>query len=92
MNKLFTIIKVGYSAGIYGCSGEYFFAIIIKDGKIECIKFSGMYGADERIERELKDKGYIYQYIGSDFGKMTRNDYKRFIGEYEALELIKTNF
>jgi hypothetical protein len=90
--KIFTIIKVGYSTGIYGCSGEYFFAIIIKDDKMECIKFSGMYGADERIERELKDKGYKLNYISSDFGKMTRNDYKRFINEYQALELIKTDF
>ena len=89
--KMFSTIKVDYSRGIYGCSGEYFFSILVDGDKMDCLKFSGMYGADDRINSALKVKGYSEHYISSDFGKMVREDYRRFIGEYEALEWIKAN-
>jgi hypothetical protein len=38
----------------------------------------------------LKKNGYIEKYLRSDYGKMTREDYKgRFLSEYEAIEKIK---
>ena len=33
-----------------------------------------MYGAEERIARAMKDKGYEEKYTQSFYGKMTRKD------------------
>ena len=73
MKKQFTISKIGYTVGIYGCSNEYFKAIVI--GKeIKSFLFSGMYGAENTIAKVLRNKGYEEIYTPSIFGKMTRKD------------------
>ena len=89
---MFITLKVGYTSGIYGCSGEQFNTIIINGDKVENILFNGMYGAESRINNALKTKGYEEKYINTNYGKMTRKDAEWFIPEQEALELIKTNF
>lgn len=90
---MFITLKVGYSAGIYGCSNEYFNTIII-DGNskddIWNIPHYGMYGSEERVNSALKDKGYKEVYIPSDYGKIpARNLWKGFISEQQAIEEIK---
>ena len=77
--KHFTIQKIGYTAGIYGCSNEYF-SLIITDTEDKQDKwivqhiFYGMYGAENRIENILKEAGYDQRYIHSIYGRLTRND------------------
>jgi hypothetical protein len=55
--KLYTTIKTGYTAGIYGCSGEYFTTTIITQNKkgldTRIIHFQGMYGAENRVNNVL---------------------------------------
>ena len=86
MQKQFTILKVGYTAGIYGCSGEYF-NLILPDKNIY---FSGMYGADDRVCRMFKDAGWIEHYISSNFGRMTLKETRgRFLSESQAIDEIK---
>ncbi len=89
----FTIIKVGYTAGIYGCSGEYFHCLIDNEKDVTSLFFQGMYGAEERIREELKAKGYEYIYSQSVLGQLKRNDIpkNRFLSEYQAIENIKNN-
>ena len=73
INKWYTIIKIGYSAGVYGCSNEYF--TLIHTDKKEGLKsqsFYGMYGAEERVARMMEDNGYKQKYTHSFFGRMTR--------------------
>lgn len=87
--KQFITLKVGYTVGIYGCSGEYFNTIIIDKDKISQITYRGMYGADERINRALNEKGYKQVYLNTDYGKMTKKDISPiFVSENEALETI----
>ena len=91
--KTYTIIKVGYSSGVYGCSGEYFQAIIIKDDEMLGICFVGMYGVESRISGALKKKGYIEKYIKSGgYGKITGEMKKYAISENEAIEEIEKKF
>lgn len=86
MGKTFSILKVGYTAGIYGCSGEYF-TLLLPNNQIN---FSGMYGADDRICRILKDAGYIEKYASSNYGRMTLKETRgRFLSETQAVEKIK---
>lgn len=87
--KQFTILKVGYTRGIYGVSGEYFNCIIVNNKGIQSIPFQGMYGVESRIARALKEKGYTEVYTPTDYGKMTRKDMLNiFITENEALEAL----
>jgi hypothetical protein len=88
MKKIYTIIKIGYTAGIYGCSNEYFTLIYTdkKDG-FKSVSFYGMYGAEERVSATLKEKGYTQHYTQSFFGKMKRNDItKNCISEHDLLK------
>ncbi len=93
--KQFTTLKVGYTSGIYGCSNEFFTTIYIDTENIDdkrifkFFSFYGMYGAEERVARALKDKGYEEQYIPTDYGKMkTREVWKGFISEQQAIKLV----
>lgn len=92
--KAFTTIKIGYTAGVYGCSGEYFTTIVIDGEEHHSFTFSGMYGAEERIARTLKDLGFKEFYTNSIYGRMTRNDIpkKCIFSEHTAIEHIKNGF
>ena len=91
--KQFTTIKIGYSVGVYGCSGEYFTTIYMNGGKHGSFSFEGMYGADSRINREMEAKGYKQFYTPSFYGKMTKADRTKYIQpEYSAIEYIKGGF
>ena len=72
--KKYTTIKVGYTAGVYGCSGEYFTTIIIDGDKHTSICHYGMYGSEERVNQALNDLGYSQFYTPSDYGKMAKKD------------------
>jgi len=92
MKKQFTTIKVGYTAGIYGCSNEYFTTIITNGKDIHSISHYGLYGSDDRINSYLKDKGYTEKYVPSNYGQLRRKDINKNLqkDEYEAIEYIKT--
>lgn len=88
--KQFTTIKVGYTAGVYGCSGEYFTTIFVDGKKHGSISHYGMYGSEERVNRALKDLGYKEFYCPSSYGRMTKKDIlKCFLSEREAVDTIK---
>lgn len=89
--KIFTTIKVGYTAGICGCTGEYFNTIIVTDRGIENILYYGMFGADERINALLKEQGFEQKYVRSDFGQMKKKDIckRMFLSEGQAIEELK---
>ena len=72
--RVFTIIKTGYTAGVYGCSGEYFTLIMINNKNFSSIKFNGMYGADERVKTYLEKKGYLYFYSNGEYGKLNSRE------------------
>lgn len=87
--KQFTTIKVGYTAGIYGCSNEVFTTITVTNDGIYPLHFYGMYGSESRIAAALKEKGYEEKYTSSRYGRMTRKDITRnFVSEKEVLEEI----
>lgn len=90
--KWFTIIKVGYTVGIYGCSGEYFTVIVNPSSNkwVEGVDFYGMYGSEDRVAHVLKDAGYEEKYSRSNFGRMTLKDVRgRFLSETEAITKLK---
>lgn len=89
-NKWYTIIKIGYSVGVYGCSGEYF-TVVWYDGETpNSQSFYGMYGAEERIGHIFKDAGYSEKYTQSFYGRMTRKDLtKNCVSEYQVIEMLK---
>lgn len=89
MNKIFTNSKVGYSCGIYGCSGEYFKIEIFEDEKVHSYFYTGMYGTEDRVANVLKDAGFREIYTGSRYGQLKGDDKKNFNGEQQVIELIK---
>ena len=96
--KYFTIQKVGYTSGVYGCTGEYFSLVITdatKDNKyITQYFFSGMYGPEERIASILKQAGFDDKHIHSIYGKLTRKDIpqKMMFSEYELARILKAEY
>lgn len=72
--KIATIIKTGYTAGVYGCSGEYFTLIAINGKNHSYIKFNGMYGAEERVRSELEKYGYYFFYTNTEYGKLNSRE------------------
>ena len=92
--KNFTMRKIGYTAGVYGCTGEYF-AVQVNEGEgVKSFVFHGLYGADYRVAGELKAQGYAEKYVPSVYGKLTRNDIpkKAVYDEHSAIELLKGEF
>ncbi len=88
--KTFTIFKVGYSSGVYGCSGEYFQLVYSNSNGLFGIPFVGMYGVEERIASAIKSKGYKDLYIRhATFGKIIGKDKNFFFSEAEAIDKIK---
>ncbi|MEK9207297.1 MAG: hypothetical protein AAB922_02365 [Patescibacteria group bacterium] len=76
--KQFTTIKVGHTAGVYGCSGEYFPLIYTNGSKHGSIHFYGMYGPEGRVSEAMKQKGYKEFYTSSRYGRMVRDDTRGF--------------
>jgi hypothetical protein len=87
----FGIIKVGYTAGIYGNSGEQFVAIYTSKDGLKSYSFEGQYGAESRVAEIFKKAGFKESYISSGgFGKMLRKDAKFFKSEYTAIQELPT--
>lgn len=73
--QLFTTIKTGYTAGVYGNTGEYYTTTLINShGVTTSLKWHGQYGADYRIAEFLKKKGYKEFYTNANYGKLKRDD------------------
>lgn len=86
--KMATIIKTGYTAGVYGCSGEYFTLIAINGKKHSAIKFNGLYGAEERVARELEKYGYNFFYTSGEYGRLNSREIHKptNYSEYDLIE------
>ena len=90
MKKQFTIIKVGYTKGTFGCSNEYFTCIYTDKEGLNAIHFKGLYGTDDRVSRHMEKQGYKINYVQSHYGKMIVKENERFfMGELETIEHIK---
>lgn len=94
--KLYILHKVGYTAGVYGNSGEQFLLVMIDTDRPEndqelSIVFDGMYGHERRVIEPLRSAGYKAIYTPTFFGKATRKDcsYKYVKSENQALEEVK---
>lgn len=89
--KKFTTIKMGYTAGIYGNSGEYFTTIILNDNDEYSIAWQGQYGPEYRMAEVLKAAGYKEFHTRSgDYGKLSKRDAdRRFTDEHKAIQAVK---
>ena len=88
--KKYTTIKTGYTAGIYGCSGEYFTCLIENGDKSRSIHFKGMYGAEDRVNAVLNDAGYKHVWSNCNYGQLRRKDiFPGTLSEYKAIDEIK---
>ena len=90
--KTFTTIKVGYSKGVYGCSGEYLTTILCDSKGMFSFSHYGMYGSDERVNAVLQDAGYTKVYTPSTFGRMSSRskDEGGWIGFQSETQAIET--
>ena len=86
--KQFTTLKVGYTAGIYGCSGKYFTTIVINGKKHTSLSYRGMYGSEERVARALTDKGYTEFYTPTSYGRMIAKEVNKnlFTSEQDVIK------
>lgn len=88
--KIFTIRKVGYTAGVYGNSGEYFNLFMIRGNKYASFNFSGQYGPEYRVSEALKKRGFTDLYNGGAYGKLSiREDGRMFKSEHDMIKLIQ---
>lgn len=83
----FTTIKTGYTAGVYGNTGEYFTTILINGKNTSSLRWHGQYGAEYRIAEFLKARGYKEFYTPANYGRLKRDDimHKVTYSEYELL-------
>lgn len=89
-NKQFTITKTGYTAGVYGCTNEYFTLITSNKDGMESYIFSGMYGVESRVRDILKENGYEEYYSYSNYGRLTRKDVRpNTPGEHSFINELK---
>jgi hypothetical protein len=84
--KYFGIIKVGYSAGLVGCTNEFFVCIYTGKEKMESFGFKGMYGVEDRVREIMQGRGYEYSYIPSQFGQIKGRD-KNWVGFLDENEI-----
>lgn len=88
--KNFTNIKIGYTSGVYGCTGEYFLVIYTSEKGLKSVCYKGMYGVEERVCKVLKDAGYQENYTASTYGKLVRNDlWKGILSENLAIKELE---
>lgn len=88
--KMITTVKVGYSAGIYGCTNEYFTTTIVTPTGLQSLQFKGLFGTESRIEAIFKNAGYETHYTNSSYGKVTQKRMGNlFLEEEEAVEQAK---
>jgi hypothetical protein len=95
--KSFTILKIGYTAGVYGCTGEIF-KVYLNDENNNCIDFfylNEMYGGDRRLagylieNLNLKEK---HDYIPYTELKRKRVKELNCYHEKSAIEYIEKNY
>lgn len=83
--------KTGYTAGVYGNSGEQFVLVMIDGDRYESIAYDGMYGVESRVQEPLIKADYKPVWTPSFYGKMTRKDcsYKFVLSEYDAIKAVE---
>ncbi len=85
--KTFINTKIGYSAGVYGCSGEYFKLVTCGDKPL-ILHYKGMYGVEDRVANVLKDAGFNEIYVGNRYGQLKGEERKGFLSEMEAIKEV----
>lgn len=86
--RLFTTVKTGYTAGVYGNTGEYYTTILINNKNTTSVKWHGQYGPDYRIKEFLTAKGYKEFYTNANYGQLKRDDILTRV-TYSEHELLK---
>ncbi len=78
--KEFSIFKIGYTAGIYGCSGEFYKVLITYENIDLGIKkdlfyiIDAIYTNGQYIRQVLKDNGYTEKYISIPYTQLKKKD------------------
>jgi hypothetical protein len=78
--KEFSIFKVGYTAGVYGCSGEYYKVLVTYenfelDYKVELdYNIQAIYTNGQYIRQVLKDNGFSEKYISIPYTQLKKKD------------------
>jgi len=86
---IYILNKVGYSVGVYGCSGEYFTLTIIKDSEdYKTINFSGLFGCEYRVIELLKNKGYKNISTYHNYGQL-KGERWGFMSEQDAIKEVQ---
>lgn len=87
--KTFSVRKIGYRAGVYGCIAEYFIADLFENGEVKkSYNFYGLYGAESRIADAIKEKGYKHIHVANFYGKVQLDTVRFFQSEYSTIGLI----
>jgi hypothetical protein len=97
MLNYFTILKIGYTAGTYGCTGEIF-KVYLYDKDRKCIDFfylDEMYGGDRRVASYLLDAlnlTELYDYI--PYTELKRKRVKEFncYNEKSAIKYLNDHY
>jgi len=98
--KEISIFKVGYTAGVYGCSGEYYKVIVTYENidldfkKEKDYLIQAMYTNGQSIRKLLKNSEFNEKYISVPYGKLTKKDLKSWtiLNENDVIEDLKKEF
>lgn len=93
--KQFGILKVAYSTGDYGNTGEYFVCIYTGKEGLKQFSFRGQYGVESRIAAAMIQKKYKQTHLYNGlYGKVALKDVPTglFKDEKQTLEYIDSNF
>lgn len=85
------IIKTGYTAGVYGNTGEIFCLVQAFPDGFSTYYFNGQYGSEYRVKEVLETQGWKVQTNAGYYGRMTSKEAKGAFSEYQMIELLKGN-
>ncbi len=88
--KTYINVKIGYTAGVYGNTGEQFLLVVADNRGQKAFYYDGQYGVEHRVTEALEDRGYKGTWIPSMFGKLTRKEVNKsfVLSENEAIEAV----
>jgi len=89
--KKYTIFKIGYSAGVYGCNAEYFKVLVFKDKLVLDYVIQAIYTQGQDIKGYLNELGYEAFYTSIPYTQLKRSDIKDWtiLKENEVIENLK---
>jgi hypothetical protein len=89
--RKYTIFKIGYSAGAYGCNAEYFKVLVFKDNLVLDYVIQAIYTHGQDIYGYLNELGYEAFFTSIPYTQLKRGDIKhwKILRENEVIEDLK---